>query len=149
MRKLIVPYPDICSGCRYCEMVCSIVHENAANPRKSRIRIFKKGVKVDAPVVCTHKTACKYECAEVCPVEAHYEKRGLTHIDPEKCIGCGACIKACPYHAIVFSNKKAVKCDLCNGKVYCVKYCPMYAIKFEMPKVKQYTQVRAILEGRV
>ncbi len=47
----------------------------------------------------------------------------------EKCVGCGACLRACAYDAIKVENKLAVidtdKCTLCGA---CVQSCPFEAI---------------------
>lgn len=47
----------------------------------------------------------------------------------EKCVGCGACLRACAYDAIRIENKLAVidtdKCTLCGA---CVQACPFDAI---------------------
>lgn len=50
--------------------------------------------------------ACKYgclglgDCATVCSVDAIIMKNDTPVIDVEKCIGCGACVKACPRNII-------------------------------------------------
>jgi Fe-S-cluster-containing dehydrogenase component len=39
-------------------------------------------------------------CVPVCPVQATWRNDlGIIVVDQEKCIGCGKCIKACPYQA--------------------------------------------------
>ena len=47
----------------------------------------------------------------------------------EKCIGCGACLRACAYDAIKLENKLAIldidKCTLCGA---CVQACAFDAI---------------------
>ena len=40
-------------------------------------------------------------CQQVCPREAISFVNGKSRIDPAKCIRCGKCAQACPYHAIV------------------------------------------------
>ena len=40
-------------------------------------------------------------CQQACPKDAVYFKHGKSVIDPNKCIKCGKCVDACPYHAIV------------------------------------------------
>ena len=40
-------------------------------------------------------------CQQVCPKGAVSFKHGKSIIDQDKCIKCGKCVDACPYHAIV------------------------------------------------
>ncbi len=44
---------------------------------------------------------CKYtDCVVVCPVDCFYQDDSMLYIDPEACIGCGACQPECPVEAI-------------------------------------------------
>jgi len=53
----------------------------------------------------------------------------------EKCVGCGACIKACPFGAVTLESKIAVidldKCTLCGA---CKEACPFGAIVIYKPQ---------------
>ncbi len=80
-------------------------------------------------------------CVKVCPTKAHAkhpELGGLVLIDPKKCIGCGMCMAACPYHAPVLDKKagKMTKCDACvdriskGGLPVCVEACTQRALDF-------------------
>lgn len=57
----------------------------------------------------------------------------LAFIHEEKCIGCTACIKACPVDAIVGANKQShtVLMDECTSCEKCVEPCPVDCITME------------------
>lgn len=48
--------------------------------------------------LCTKDCLCLY----VCPTGATDTENSI--IDPEKCIGCGACAEACPSSAIILRH---------------------------------------------
>ncbi|SFE98651.1 indolepyruvate ferredoxin oxidoreductase subunit alpha [Alteribacillus iranensis] len=49
-------------------------------------------------------SACQNEksadCVSVCPVDCIEEGENMYYIDPDSCIGCGACMEVCPVEAI-------------------------------------------------
>jgi len=124
-RRLFVN-AKVCTGCRYCEVVCSIRHEGKINPRKSRIKVKSDllGGR-DTPKVC-HQCD-NPPCVSACPVSAIIYDSVLNTpiINSEKCDGCKTCIDACPFKEIFFDDEQnvAIKCDLCGGDPQCVKFC--------------------------
>ncbi len=49
-------------------------------------------------------------------------------VNQDKCVGCGACVPACPFDAIVMQEGKAYiteKCTMCGA---CISVCPVEAI---------------------
>ena len=73
-------------------------------------------------IVCR---ACAFpSCTLVCPTEALLprQSRGI-RLDLDRCIGCGLCVKACPFGAI-FWNDEVQKPMICIHCGYCVRYCP-------------------------
>ena len=137
MRRKIAVVPEKCSGCRVCEMACAIHRQKINNPKKGRIRvttIYPHPV-VRMPVVCNQ---CKdAKCISTCPTDAIYKQNGVVKIRHDDCIGCHACVDACPFGAMYVHPDIDVplKCDLCedSGQPQCVKMCPTGALVF-MPE---------------
>lgn len=118
-------YYENCSGCRRCEIACSLHHEGKIWPESSRIKVFMYVPGVEIPQLCFQ---CEdYPCIEACPVEALSvdTQTGAVKVDASKCTECGLCVKACPAK-VPFSHPEEshiVICDLCSGKPKCVEAC--------------------------
>ena len=114
-----------CSGCRKCEIVCSLFHEKRIWPEASRIRVFMLVPGAEVPHFCVQ--CHDYPCVKSCPVEALSvsKETEAVLVDKEKCTGCGICINACPGripHLHPTENYVLI-CDLCEGDPRCVKVC--------------------------
>ena len=101
-------------------------------------------------------------CQKVCPKDAISFVNGKSHIDPEKCIKCGKCAKACPYHSIIHLERPCqVACgmdaivqdeygravinqDKCVACGQCLVSCPFGAIA---DKGQIYQVIQSILQG--
>lgn len=53
-----------------------------------------------------------------------------------KCIGCGKCVRVCPFEAIDMIDKKAKINDKCTACGQCVEACPVDAIEKEEKKFR-------------
>lgn len=133
MAKVLSINYEKCTGCRLCELVCSVLHEGVSNPSRSRINVMKwesEGLYI--PVSCQQ---CEdAPCKAVCPVKAIYRDDTLdcVKVDYDVCIGCRACVAVCPFGAMSFDvkNKKVFKCDLCDGEPQCVRFCEEKAVDY-------------------
>jgi Fe-S-cluster-containing hydrogenase component 2 len=129
-------HPEKCTGCRICEIVCSLSKEHTINPRKARIHVVTvyPGI-IDSPVAC--RQCSEKPCVDACPVRALSvdETTKAIVVNDDACIGCEKCIGACPYAAVTVQlrkgKKKAIICDLCHGDPICVKWCPFIAIEYD------------------
>jgi Fe-S-cluster-containing dehydrogenase component len=124
-RVWILRNYENCSGCRRCEIACSVFHEGKIWPEASRIRIFMLIPGVEIPHLCFQ---CEdYPCVEACPAGALSvdSQTGAVNVDSSKCTGCGICIAACPAKVphIHPERNTIVICNLCGGDPRCVKAC--------------------------
>ena len=68
-------------------------------------------------------------CGNACPMNAIYaDVDGIRKVDAEKCVGCGACTAACPWHMPTVNpeTKKSTKCVQCGA---CAAGCVTGALK--------------------
>ena len=131
MAKRIAVIPELCSGCRLCEIACSMSRFGVINPKKSAVRVlitYPQPV-VRMPILCSQ---CKVPvCADVCPVGAISRDDGVVHLDGDLCVSCMKCVDACPFGAMYAHDDVdyPIKCDLCGGEPECVRVCPRNAIR--------------------
>jgi outer membrane protein assembly factor BamB/Fe-S-cluster-containing hydrogenase component 2 len=92
-------------------------------------------------------------CITACPREAlsGSKKNGVILVDTDKCDGCGWCVEACDYDAIVLNlkTKDAEICNLCQDQEtgpQCVRFCPKEALALvKVPSQTLRRLVRAAL----
>jgi len=132
-KKMIVLDQAACTGCRQCELVCSVKHTGEANPARSRINVIKwerQGYYL--PVYCQH--CAEPACAAVCPKNAISRDKDTDRVEINRnlCIGCRMCVMACPFGAVAVDAKlgKSWKCDHCEGEPTCVTFCEAGALKY-------------------
>ncbi|KYO68625.1 4Fe-4S binding protein [Thermovenabulum gondwanense] len=123
---------EACSGCRVCQVICSLVHFKEVNHKKGALKIFGHFPEPGSFSinVCTQ---CG-ECAKVCPTNAITKEGEAYIINRTLCIKCGACKDVCPYNVIVFDEIGfPIKCDNCGE---CIKICPRAALMDEEGGIK-------------
>ncbi len=156
MSKRLAVIPELCSGCKICELVCSLRHFKVNNPKKSAVQVmitYPHPV-IRMPIVCSQ---CKVaSCAEVCPVNALARKDGVVELDENVCISCYKCVEACPFGAMFIHEdcEYPIKCDMCGGEPECATKCPKGAIMLlpeellgeskRIHNVLSYTQMKEI-----
>jgi len=135
VEYVLVTNYEKCTGCRICELVCSTHKSQVVNPLKSTISIVNlrdEASAVSIPVRCMQ---CENPiCEAVCPVGAISTDpvTGSRVVDKKACIGCKACVYACPFGAVTVdrSVKTVSICDLCDGDPLCARWCPFGAIQY-------------------
>jgi Fe-S-cluster-containing dehydrogenase component len=135
----IVCDPDICTGCEECVMACSSTKHQVFDPGLSRIRNVRIEPIMAISVAC--RACSDPPCALACPRNALSQdpKTGLISVDQDLCDGCGWCVEACEFGAVLLNSasKKVEMCDLCADKSepQCVRFCRKGALSVSAPEV--------------
>ncbi len=102
----------LCDGCKKCTEACQKMH--FLPDELEFIKVYE--LETDAgqafflPIPCMMCHSAP--CYKVCPVKAtFYDEDGLVLIDQDKCIGCRACIAACPYDARYYNFDHGIDVD--------------------------------------
>ena len=134
MTYRFVVKPELCIGCRTCELACSFAHAKDGRQARTRIFALDGGAKdLFVPLACLQ---CEDPaCAKSCLVDAisRNPETGAMEIDQQKCVKCMACVAACPFGCSLFDevHHEVVKCDLCGGDPACAKFCPTKALEYK------------------
>ncbi len=150
---LLIDTSRCAEGCTACADACAAEH-GIATPearwlRPVTLRNKVTGDQKTIPVMCQH--CAKPPCVAACPTGAsHKRPDGIVLVEADACIGCRACLPACPYGARTMAwqpvtdapahstrrQGTAEGCTLCahridaGGRPACTEACPEGAIRF-------------------
>ena len=130
-----------CIGCHACTVACKSEHDVPLGVNRTWVKYVETGSFPDTDrhfsvMRCNHCDDAP--CMAICPTSALFRAdNGVVDFDDDNCIGCKACINACPYDAIYINpaTSTAHKCNFCNHRIEeglepsCVIVCPTQAIR--------------------
>ena len=129
-----------CIGCHACTVACKSEHDVAIGVNRTHVKYIETGEYPNSNREfsvhrCNH---CEdAPCTKICPTTALFTRSdGIVDFDDDRCIGCKACMQACPYDALYIDPDKgtAAKCNYCAHRLEnsyepaCVIVCPVEAI---------------------
>ena len=129
-----------CIGCHACSTACKSENDVPLSVHRTYVKNVDIGVFPTArrAFQVTRCNQCENPpCATACPTSAMFQRKdGIVDFDKDWCIGCKACIAACPYDAIFINpeDHTAEKCNMCAHRLEvglepaCVVVCPTQAI---------------------
>lgn len=151
-----------CIGCHACEIQCKANKELPVGPKPCQIVQVGPKFIGDLPrtsfifMPCFH---CEHPwCVPACPTGAMQirQKDGIVFVEKDLCVGCKACISACPWGAPQWNpeTKKVVKCDFCMDRLdqglkpACVSTCTTGCLSFgridKMPHIRREQHAAAV-----
>ena len=131
---------ESCIGCHACTTACKSENEVPLGVTRTYVKSVDVGVFPQArrAFQVTRCNQCaSAPCTHACPTSAMFVRAdGIVDFDKSTCIGCKACIAACPYDAIFINpeDHSAEKCNFCAHRIdvglepACVVVCPTEAI---------------------
>lgn len=126
----------MCIGCHACTIACKAEHQIPVGVNRCWVKTVERGTFPDTrrfffPVLCNQ---CEdAPCVRICPTTALFKRRdAIVDLNGESCIGCRACMEACPYDQLFIDpdTHTAEKCNFCANRVEnqlqpaCVSVCP-------------------------
>ena len=129
-----------CIGCHACSTACKSENQVPLGVSRTWVKYVETG---RYPDVTRHfqVTRCNHcanpPCVRICPTAAmHQREDGIVQFESDACIGCKACMQACPYDSIYIDpdTNTAAKCHFCAHRTdvglepSCVVVCPEHAI---------------------
>ncbi len=129
-----------CIGCHACTTACKSENEVPLSVTRTYVKYVDTGTFPQArrSFQVTRCNQCADPpCVAACPTAAmHQRADGIVDFDKSICIGCKACIAACPYDAIFINpeDHSAEKCNFCAHRLdiglepACVVVCPTQAL---------------------
>jgi Fe-S-cluster-containing dehydrogenase component/formate-dependent nitrite reductase membrane component NrfD len=129
-----------CIGCHACTTACKSENEVPLSVTRTYVKHVdigefpqtRRAHQVTRCNQCAHAP-----CVTACPTTAMFKRAdGIVDFDKSICIGCKACMAACPYDAIFINpeDHSAEKCNFCAHRIdvglepACVVVCPTEAI---------------------
>jgi len=163
-----------CIGCKACQSACLEwndlreevgvnhgIYDNPLDltPASLTVMRFTEWVNPDTQNLewLIRKDGCMHcedpGCLKACPAPGAIVQysNGIVDFVHENCIGCGYCVKGCPFNIPRISkvDNKAYKCTLCSDRIAvgqgpaCQKACPTQAIVFgTKDEMKQWADKR-------
>ena len=129
-----------CIGCHACTTACKSENQVPVGVTRTFVKYVDVG-RFPHGRRAFQVTRCNQcddpPCAAACPTAAMYRRPdGIVDFAKALCIGCKACIAACPYDAIFINpeDHSAEKCNFCAHRLdmglepACVVVCPTQAI---------------------
>jgi Fe-S-cluster-containing dehydrogenase component/formate-dependent nitrite reductase membrane component NrfD len=125
-----------CIGCHACTIACKAEHDIPIGVNRCWVKTVEKGTFPETrrfffPVLCNQ--CDEAPCAKICPTNALFKRPdGIVDLHGDSCIGCRACMVACPYDQLFIdpNTHTAEKCNFCANRVEndllpaCVSVCP-------------------------
>jgi Fe-S-cluster-containing dehydrogenase component/formate-dependent nitrite reductase membrane component NrfD len=132
---------DSCIGCHACTVACKSEHDVPLGVNRTWVKYIETGTFPDVARKFTVMRCNQCDdapCMAICPTSALFRApNGVVDFQDANCIGCKACMNACPYDALYLNpeTNTAHKCNMCNHRIAvglepsCQIVCPTEAIK--------------------